>query len=132
MNAMEKRLYEYPAALSRIETMKLEVKDLSSLHVQSFESGHGESHSDPVSRTASRRADMERMIVRLARRVFPVTRMLVDLEAGGDLMRQMAEILKMRYFQRKSWGEIGHILHVSESTLFRKKHELLQIVKRYL
>ena len=132
MNAMEKRLYEYPAALSRIETMKLEVKDLSSLHIQSFESGHGESHSDPVSRTASRRADLERLIARLARWVFPVTRMLVDLEAGGEPMRQMAAVLKMRYFQRKSWGEIGRILHISERTLFRKKRELLGIVKKYL
>lgn len=133
MNAMEKRLYEYPAELSRIETMKLEAKDLSSAHVQSFEPGHGGvSHGDPVSRTATRRADLERMIVRLARRVFPITRMLVDLEAGGDPMRQMADILKMRYFQRKSWGEIARILHVCDRTVRRKKRELLQIVKKYL
>lgn len=132
MTAMEKRLYEYPAELSRIETMKLEAKDLSSAHVQSFEPGHGVSHGDPVSRTATRRADLERMIVRLARRVFPITRMLVDMEAGGEPMRQMADILKMRYFQRKSWGEIGRILHIPERTLRRRKRELLEIVKKYL
>lgn len=132
MTAMEKRLYEYPAELSRIETMKLEAKDLSSAHVQSFEPGHAASHGDPVSRTATRRADLERMIVRLARRVFPITRMLVDLEAGGEPMRQMADILKMRYFQRKSWGEIGRILHIPERTLRRRKRELLEIVKKYL
>ena len=132
MNAMEKRLYEYPAALSRIETMKLEVKDMSSMHVQSFEAGHGISPGDPVSQTAARRADLERLIVRLARRVFPVTRMLVDLEAGGEPMRQMAAVLKMRYFQRKSWGEIARILHVCDRTVRRKKRELLETVKKYL
>lgn len=132
MNSVEKRLYEYPAALSRIETMKLEAKDLSSTHVQSFDPGHGVSHGDPVSQTATRKVDLERQIVRLARWVFPITRMLVDLEAGGDIMRQMAVILRMRYFQRKSWGEIGRILHISERSAFRKRRDLLQIVKKYI
>ena len=149
MTAMEKRLYEYPAGAGNVteemsENLRFaaavaeagmllrETKDLSSAHVQSFEPGHAASHGDPVSRTATRRADLERMIVRLARRVFPITRMLVDLEAGGEPMRQMADILKMRYFQRKSWGEIGRILHIPERTLRRRKRELLEIVKKYL
>ena len=131
MNAMERRLAEYPADLSKIETLKLEAKDLTSLHVQNYQYAKG-GGGDPVSRTAARKADLERLIVRLARRVFPITRMLVDLETGGEPMRQMAEILKMRYFQRKNWGEIGRILHISERTLFRKKRELLETVKKYL
>lgn len=131
MNSVEKRLYEYPAALSRIETMKLEAKDMSSLHIQNYHFGMGNS-GDPVSQTATRKVDLERQIVRLARWVFPITRMLVDMEAGGDPMRQMAVILRMRYFQRKSWGEIARILHVCDRTVRRKKRELLQIVKKYL
>ena len=131
MGYIERCLYDYKANVAKLEMMQEELDDLMSLHGQSYEifKSHGE--ADPVANAVNQRLKLEIKIKEIKRRIKPVEKLIEDLKGTSLRVRQMAEILRLRYFQHEDKTIIMEKLAVSSSTLWRRTNELIALAERY-
>ena len=131
MNYVEQCLYDYKANVAKLEMMCEELNGLMSLHGQSYEIFNSQGEPDPVANTVNQKMRLEIKINEIKGRIKPVEKLIEDLNGTSLRVRQMAEILRLRYFQHEDKTIIMEKLAVSSSTLWRRTNELIALAERY-
>ena len=126
----EGRLYRYPRDAARLELLRLQLGELSSLSGQRYDVLGGGS-GDPVAERAIKVIDLEHKIAALEARCRPVEALLSYLDGGGAGLRGLGEIVRRRYFRREGWKEIQWGMRLSERTLYRRKQEILNTLENW-
>ena len=132
MTYVERCLYEYMENVAMQEEMKLELQMLMSVRGQSYEAHKVKVESNPVFEVASRILMIERKLKKLEKKTRPVKKLEEDL-CGSDLyIKQMLEILQLRYMQHDSHEDVMRHMAVSKATYWRRNRELLRKARKYL
>lgn len=122
----ERCLYDYPANVERLERLRENLRRMSSMPVQNYQPGKKSGTTDPVGRYVERVMELEEEITRLESRVAPVERLLGKLALGPALLRDMAKILALRYWEKRTWPEIAEETGLAERTLFRRRELIVK------
>ena len=136
-------LQDYPANLTRIDVLK---KDLDVLRTQTdvkaqnyvrvYQGDRDRTPSDPVSDYVQKIEKLEKEIEKLIRITEPITRMIQDLKSPyaleASLNSDFIKILGLHYFGRNSLPVILDTTGWSRASFFRKKKQLIKLVRSYL
>ncbi len=131
MTYIERCLYDYKANKALLEFLITEQESLMSMHGANYSLFDTNNVSDPVSEVAHRALELEKKIKNVEKQINSVDRLYADLCGSAFYMHQMREILRLKYFEHHDKNVIKEALSISNSTLWRRTHELLRLAKKY-
>ena len=135
---IEKCLYNYPSNLARIEVLSEDLRvlraygDVHSPLPQLFFNASN-AYTDPVSSHVDKVQRLEAQIRRLERITAPITKLLKNIDTFSQfaINQEYKQLLELFYFGGASLSEIACELHMSRSTLFRRRRGLVRKVSEY-
>lgn len=130
MRYAERILYEYGSNVLKLEMLKEEVKEITSLAVQKYEK-IGNNRVDPVILRTEKLLKMEREILRLKKITGLVEKIEEELKLGTEKEKEMLEILRERYYKHKRWEYVEGKMKISRATIKRRREELIyRVIKK--
>lgn len=132
MRYLERLLYEYKTNIAIIENLKFELKNLSSLHGQSYEVLSRNFGVDPVALRTVQVIAIESRLEKLGKKTRPVKALSEHLKSESRRHERLSQILENRYFKHKTWREIENKLDLSERTLMRLNYELIKLFRKFM
>ena len=132
MRYLERLLYDYKTNMAILENLKFELKNLSSLHGQSYEISSCNFGVDPVALRTVQVIAIESRIEKLGKITRPVKALSEHLKSDSRRHERLSQILENRYFKHKSWREVSNKLDLSERTLMRLNYDLIKLFRRFV
>ena len=131
MRYIERCLWDYRDNLASIEMMREELAGLMSVHGQELGKNGANEVSDPVPKVCERVMMLERNIKKVEKMTLPITRMLEGL-CGSELrVKQMNEVLRLKYFEHESTNVVIRKAGISATTYFRRIGEIKRLARKY-
>ena len=134
---VEKCLYKYPLNVNRLGVLKEDLRLLrinGDVKAQQYEQPCTGTFYSPVEEHLIKIQGMEQKIKQLEKTTAPITALMKNIADNQKFKRNQEYriLLEMFYFGGASISEIAGELHVSNSTLLRRRRALIKKTASYL